>query len=177
VIAESKTPGDILVLPFTAYRRPTWNHGTSVLDPAGRYFDRVTVTNDDLEVSGHPIAGEDPRAAGMRRILEGHDVRRTLARHGIGIVVVETEAPGARQALKLVKGARELSIEGRGLRVYALPGARDTAINSHDRRAMMVTWAVAGVTLLMGLIGGVRSAARRLDRKPAKQPTRQVPQP
>jgi hypothetical protein len=177
VIAASKTPGDILVLPFTAYRRPAWNHNTSVLDPAGRYFDRVTVTNDELEVSGHPIAGEDPRAARIGHALKGSDVLHRLSREGIGIVVVETDAPGATQALSEVKGARELEITGDGMRVFALPGATATAVDVHDRRAMVATWGVAGLTLLLGLIGGVRAGVRRLDRKPAKHPTRQVPKP
>ncbi|MCW2798734.1 MAG: hypothetical protein JWQ70_206 [Aeromicrobium sp.] len=176
VIESSKTPGDILVLPFTAYRRPAWNHDTSVLDPAGRYFNRVTVTNDELEVSGHAIAGEDPRAKQIRTILDGSDVRSRLARQGIGIVVVETDAPGATKALREVKGAREL-VGGEGMRVFALPGATATSTDIHDRRAMTATWVVAGLTLLLGLIGGMRSALRRLDRKPAKHPTRQVSKP
>jgi hypothetical protein len=153
-----------------------------VLDPAGRYFDRVTVTNDQLEISGHPIAGEDPRAAGIRHILsvggnDNHEVRRRLARDGIGIVVVETDAPGAQQSVKQVEGIHEIAVKGSGLRVFQLHGASNTSIDSSDRRVMTVTWVVAGFTLLMGLIGGVRSAVRRLDRKPAKHPTRQVPQP
>lgn len=174
VIQTSKTPGDILVLPFTAYRRPAWNHHTSVFDPAGRYFDRVTVANDELEVSGHPIAGEDPRAARIGRVLEGDNPLRRLARQGIGIVVVETDAPGAAEALRQVKGARELTVTGDGMRVFALPGASATSIDVHDRRALTATWGVAGITLLLGLIGGVRSGLRRLDRKPAKHPTGQV---
>ena len=180
VISASRTPGDILVLPFTAYRRPAWNHDTSVLDPAGRYFDRVTVTNDALDVSGHPIAGEDPRAARIGHVLsargvDSHGVRRRLARDGIGIVVLETDAPGAQRALSRIKGAHELTIKGSGLRVFALPGASDTSIDSHNRRTLTVTWTIAGFTLLMGLIGGVRSGLRRLDRKSSKHPTRQVP--
>jgi hypothetical protein len=174
VIQTSTTPGDILVLPFTAYRRPAWNHHTSVFDPAGRYFERVTVTNDELEVSGHPIAGEDPRAARIGHVLEGSDVLRRLARQGIGIVVVETDAPGAAGALRQVKGARELAITGHGMRVFALRGATATSIDVPERRAMTATWGVAGITVLLGLVGGVRSGVRRLDRKPAKHPTRQV---
>ena len=176
VIQTSKTPGDILVLPFTAYRRPAWNHATSVFDPAGRYFDRVTVTNDELEVSGHPIAGEDPRAARIGHVLDGRDVLRRLARQGIGIVVVETDAPGASAALRQVKGARELAITGAGMRVFALRGATATSIDVHERRSMTATWGVAAITVLLGLVGGVRSGVRRLDRKSAKHPTRQVPE-
>lgn len=180
VIEASKTPGDVLVLPYTAYRRPAWNHDTSVFDPAGRYFDRVTVTNDELEVSGHPIAGEDPRAARIGRVLsggglDGDNVPRKLARQGIGIVVVETDALGAKRALRLVKGAHELAVTGEDLRVFALPGATATSVDVQDKRAMTATWGVAGLTVLLGLVGGVRAGVRRLDRKATKHPTRQVP--
>lgn len=171
VIAASEVTGDILVLPFTSYRRPEWNHDISVLNPAGRYFDRTTVVNDELEVSGHPIAGEDPRAARVNRILAGDDVRRRLARAGIGIVVVETDAVGAGQASRALKGARELDVVGDDIRVYALPGARATRVDDGDRQIMIVTWGLAGLTVLLALIGLVRGA---LHRKPAEDRPRQV---
>lgn len=176
-VQTSEVRGDILILPFTAYRRPVWNNDRSVLDPAGRFFDRTTVVNDELEVSGRPIAGEDPRAARIGRILARRDARARLEREGIGIVVVETDAPGAGRALRQVDGARELDVEGAGMRVFALPGASPTAIDSRDRRMMIATWGVAGLTLLSGLVGGLRAGVRRLDRQPTKHRARQVPKP
>ena len=174
---SSDVRGDILILPFTAYRRPAWNNGNSVLDPAGRFFDRTTVVNDELQVSGRPIAGEDPRAARIGRILSPPDARARLAREGIGIVVIETDASGAGRALRQVDGARELDVEGTAMRVFALPGASPTAIDSRDRRVMIATWGVAGLTLLLGLFGGLRAGVRRLDRQPTKHRARQVSKP
>jgi hypothetical protein len=171
-IEKSSVPGDILVLPFTAYRRPAWNDDTPVLDPAGRYFDRTTVTNDALDVSGRPIAGEDPRAAGIGRILAGtdHDVLARLARRGIGIVVVETDALDADRSLRQVRGARELPVTGDGIRVFTIPDARARPVDEGDRRIMIVTWSVAGLTLLLGLAGVVRGRADRIrsSRRPAR---------
>ena len=166
VIEASTVRGDIVVLPFSSYRKPAWNHDTSVLDPAGRYFDRPTVTNDDLVVSGRTIAGEDPRAARIQRVLRSSNARRGLARQGIGIVVVETDAPGARAALRQVRGARELDVEGTSIRVFALPGARPKAIVESDRQIMTATWVVAGLTLLFALVAAVRGAVERGRRKP-----------
>lgn len=175
VIEASTVRGDIVVLPFSSYRKPSWNHDTSVFDPAGRYFDRPTVTNDDLVVSGRTIAGEDPRAARIQRVLRSSNARRGLARQGIGIVVVETDAPGARAALRQVRGARELDVEGTAIRVFALPGARPKAIVESDRQIMTATWVVAGLTLLFALVAAVRGAVERSRRTPAPPSPRSRP--
>ena len=34
---EAGPPGDVLVLPLSSFRRPTWNGSRTVLDPVGRY--------------------------------------------------------------------------------------------------------------------------------------------
>ena len=166
VIEASPVRGDILVLPFSAYRKPPWNHDSPVLDPAGRFFDRTTVTNDDLVISGQTIVGEDPRAARIQQVLRGRNVRRGLARQGIGLVVVEADEPGARAALRQVRGARELDVVGSSVRVFAIPGARPTEIPKRDRQVMIAAWIVAGLTLVFALINAVRGAAERIRRKP-----------
>ena len=166
VVEATDVRGDIVVLPFTSYRRPAWNHDTSVLDPAGRFFDRTTVTNDDLVVSGQTITGEDPRAAQIQRVLRGKDATRGLARQGIGLIVVETDAPGARAALRQVRGARELDVRGDSLRVFAIPDARHHEVDVDDRQIMIATWVVTALTLAFALVGTVRGAAERRRRKP-----------
>jgi hypothetical protein len=166
VVEASTVRGDILVLPFSAYRRPSWNHDSSVLDPAGRFFDRTTVTNDDLVISGRTIAGEDPRARRIQQALRGKNVRRGLAREGIGLVVVEADAAGADAALRQVRGARELDVVGTSVRVFAIPGARPTEVDPEDRQVMIGAWLVAGRTLTFALISAVRGVAERRRRKP-----------
>jgi hypothetical protein len=166
VVEATDVRGDIVVLPFTSYRRPAWNHDISVLDPAGRFFDRTTVTNDDLVVSGQTITGEDPRAAQIQRVLRGNDATRGLARQGIGFIVVETDAPGARAALRQVRGARELDVRGDSLRVFAIPDARPQEADEDDRQIMIATWVVTALTLAFALVGAVRGAAERRRRKP-----------
>ncbi|MEJ7633449.1 hypothetical protein [Aeromicrobium sp.] len=175
VIEKARTPGDILVLPFSAYRRPSWNDDTPVLDPAGRYFDRATVVNDELVVSGRTIAGEDPRARRVGRVLQGEAVTRGVARQGIGLVVVETDALGARESLRQLRGARELAVSGNDLRVFAIPGARPEPVDEGDRRLMIGTWGVAALTLLVALIGAVRAGASRWRRRHAETPPRVRP--
>lgn len=178
IIEKTSIEGDVLVLPFSAYRAPAWNDRTPVLDPAGRFFDRTTVTNDELEVSGQTIAGEDPRAARIGRILdEGRNVPRRLARAGIGIVVIETDAPGAQEAAKPLASSRSIPVGGEGLRLVGLDGARATTVDPDDRRLMTVTWSVAGLVVLLALLGALRGAWGRLHRKPAEHRPRQVPKP
>src|SRR5699024_2748848 len=62
-------PGDVVVLPFTSYRAPEWNHGHKVLDPLGRYLRVDYVVNDELSISQRVVEGEDPRAADVRAAL------------------------------------------------------------------------------------------------------------
>ncbi len=146
-IAKTKVEGDIVVLPFTSYRRPPWNHGQPVLDPAGRFFDRETVVNDMLLVSGKPIAGEDPRAAQVARILRTKSPARALARAGIGIVVVETDAGPVRAStfagMKRIHTSEEM-------RVYTIAKAKSRVIEELDLYAMIAAWLVAFFALWSG---------------------------
>jgi hypothetical protein len=173
-IKSSDVKGDVLVLPFVAYREPAWNGGARVLDPAGRYFDRTTVTEDSVVV-GVPVGqrtvrGEDQRAARVRRLL-GDDAAsglrpKRLAREGIGIVVVDTEAPGAKDALRAVERLDEFGRtapdrRGAELRLFAVDGARERSIDEGDRGAVVVAWSLAGLALLVGSVSAARGAIRR----------------
>ena len=150
-------PGDVLVLPFTAYRAPVWNEDRKVLDPAGRFFDRDTVTDDRLLVGRRWIAGEDPRAAQVHQLLRGRATRAELARTGIRLVVVDTSAPGGREAVQQTRGLRTLDRAG-DLRVLAVRGARDRPIDPLDRALVGGAWGLAGLVTLGGLVGVVRGA-------------------
>ena len=67
--------GDVLSLPFTSYRRPSWNDDRRTLDPVGRYLPADYLASDTLVVSGTEVPGEDVRA---RRVgpRPGHADRR-----------------------------------------------------------------------------------------------------
>lgn len=94
---RSLPPGDVVLLPFQSYRAPSWNNdGRPVLAPLGRYLPRRVVVEDRLVVDGRPLAGEDPRAAEVRRALEAPDERLRAAGlrdAGIRYVLVE-QLPG-----------------------------------------------------------------------------------
>lgn len=185
VVERSTVQGDLAVLPFTAYRAPSWNAGRPVLDPAGRFFDRPTVTDDRLVVSGRTVAGEDPRAAAVRRALASDDVPRALARLGIGLVVLDTTAPDADRAARSVRGLELLG--GTDLRVYAVEGAKEVGVDDTDRAVMTAVWVVWAVVVGAALAGSATGAARRLgglltssrgsEGQPAEQRPRHVPEP
>ncbi|MBW9211523.1 hypothetical protein KV100_17875 [Mumia sp. zg.B21] len=119
-IADSDVAGDLLVLPFSAFRAPAWNGGRVVLDPAGRYFPRETVVNDDLVVSGEVIAGENPRARAAARALDSPDPAAALRAEGIGLVLVEEDAYGADD-LDSLRNSLTPVFTGDDLTVYAVP--------------------------------------------------------
>ena len=95
--AVNRAPGgDVVVLPFSSYRAPEWNGGRPVLDPLPRVVDRDAVFDDVLTVSGRPIAGEDARAAQVRRVLARPTAEeRTAGLLGLGVsVAVAGNVPG-----------------------------------------------------------------------------------
>jgi hypothetical protein len=122
------------------------------------------------------IRGEDPRARRIGRILrdgaeKGANPQR-LARQGIGIVVVDTDAPGARDALRAVKRLDEFGRttpdrRGAELRLFAVDGVRVRALDDQDRAVMLAAWSVAGLALLVGSVSAARAAIRRRPERPS----------
>ncbi|QMW67817.1 hypothetical protein H4N58_08155 [Mumia sp. ZJ1417] len=119
-IADSDAEGDLVSLPFGAFRAPAWNDGRVVLDPAGRYFPRETVVDDELVVSGTVVGGEDARAAAVREALASDDPAATLRAEGIGLVVVALDAFGADD-LDELQAELEPLFTGEEIAVYEVP--------------------------------------------------------
>jgi hypothetical protein len=62
-MAADPVPGAVLVLPWHLYMAHPWNGDRVLLDPAQRWFTRRAVGNDDLELAGLTVPGEDPYSA------------------------------------------------------------------------------------------------------------------
>ena len=87
-MAADPEPGAVLTLPWHLYRPFSWNNDRVVLDPAQRWFTRRAVGNDDLELVGLTVPGEDPygtrlgplvrRAAPLAPDLPGAGIRYVL---------------------------------------------------------------------------------------------------
>ena len=70
-MAADPVPGAVLVLPWHLYLAFPWNGERVALDPAQRWFTRRSVGNDDLELAGLTVPGEDPYAARLAPLVRG----------------------------------------------------------------------------------------------------------
>lgn len=160
LVAASDVKGDVLSLPFQPYRAPSWNEDRTVIDPAARFFDRETVVNDALTVSGATLAGEDSRARDVAAVLsDPAGAPAGLATLGIGLVVVDVEAQGDTPLPAALTGARELGPADSDLRLLAIDGARTITPTEEAEVAVTAAWVVAaltvGVALLLAAARGV----------------------
>ena len=153
----SAPAGDAMSLPFESYRTPAWNGDRRVLDPLGRYLGRDTVVNDVLIVSGRSVAGEDPRAAAVRRALEaggGRERSAALRAAGISVVVAESIAGYPDVDLvgeQVVDGDLSVTVLGPGATQPPPPGRI---------AAMALAWA-AWLALLVATLAAMVRGRRR----------------
>lgn len=152
--------GDILVIPFESYRAPKWNEGRPVLDPSGRFYDRNTVVNDDLYVSGQLIPGENPRAKEIQEILQTSDPASRLSAVGIAIVVADNaEAAQSINGERLYESADRI--------VIALDGP--VAVEDPDKFRtwlMIAAWLAPALAKILGTVFAIiRRNGQFLGRK------------
>jgi hypothetical protein len=150
--------GDLLVLPLSAYRAPTWNHGATVLDPLARYLPLDPVTGDTLVVSGRDVPGDDPRVDRVRVALALADPAargRALLRAGITDVGVHTDSSPAATSVPDLNA--DVVVTTPDLVLLRLRG---DATEQHPRTAAVVVLATAWLLFLLepllALVGAVR---------------------
>jgi hypothetical protein len=157
--ARETPPGDVLLLPLSSYRQPTWNNDVKVLDPAGRFQTRDFVASDELVVSGTRLAGEDPRVAAIGGALAATTTEgraEALADEGIGVVMLDLDAPG-----EVAEIDGEVLFEGQHLRVVALSAVEVPSVPAGWYVAMAAAWAAFGAGLGAAIaIASLRAAAR-----------------
>jgi hypothetical protein len=102
VMAADPVPGAVLVLPWHLYLGFPWNGDRVVLDPAQRWFTRRAVGNDDLELAGTTVPGEDPYGARLAPVVAGPGpLAPALPRQGIRYVLVFKVADWAAWGARL----------------------------------------------------------------------------
>jgi hypothetical protein len=166
--------GDVLLLPFSSYRLPSWNDGRRTLDPLGRYLTPDYLASDVLYVSDVPVAGEDERAARVSDLLDDglapEELTRALEEEGIAWVALDKEAAAvigdaAPSADLADLGALPVVHDGARLAVWELPRPVPPVIATDSALAVAVAWCVAGGALVASaVLIGVRLARTRRAR-------------
>ena len=169
VLAESEAPGDVVSLPWSAFRSYDWNSDRTVLDPASRYLPRTVVTDsrllvqdaDDLTV----VESDDPRSTAVGGALLDEDPASALSALGVGWALWQkgqlatpgypTEPPPALQA------GSTLVSDGPGLALYRLEPSVDMSAPAVSRFALRGSWALWMMAVMAVLAGLVRRWARR----------------
>jgi hypothetical protein len=117
----SPAPGSVLLLPWSTYRTPPWNHGEVVLDPWTRLLSRTLIWNDGTQVGDVALAPDDARARALASaIAAGGPLTATLRAAGIRFVLDDPDGPGPQVAARL--SGSVVIIDLPGLTVYQLPG-------------------------------------------------------
>jgi hypothetical protein len=166
VVAEriDERPGEVVSLPFNAYRAYAWNGRRVVLDPAPRWLPAPVLVDDTLRVGPFAVAGESPRAAQIRRRLAAG---RPVADDAVAWVLVQRGVGGDVPAAAL-DGLRPV-YEGTDLALYANPASRPPVAGRSMRG-----WALAAHLLAAGLVALAvfRVLHTRLPRGNVPAPTR-----
>lgn len=127
-VAEAADDGLVLVLPFTTYRAPEWNHHRKVFDPVGRFQDENYLASDALAVSGRRLSGEDPRGPAVLDALAlptAAERGAALARIGVGTVVTDRETASLEGQEKYAADiAGRQTVRVAGFDLTALDGTR-----------------------------------------------------
>ena len=118
VIDAAPGPGDVLLLPWAADRRPVWNAGEAMLDPWPRLLSRPVIWNDGTQVGDVRLEPDDPQARRLNSILSGRGPL-TAALQAAGVRFVLSDA-GPRPGARLPGFA--LIVDQPGLVVYELAG-------------------------------------------------------
>ena len=148
-VAADRQPGALLVLPWHLYTAFRWNGDRVVLQPAQRYFPRRAVTNDDLELRGLTVPGEDPWSPRLAPLVFGSGpLAPGLPSAGVRWVLVEKLGPWSAYPQRLA-GA-ELVLDRGDLALYRGPPPRPVELPGAPAAPVIVADVV--VLMLLGWI-------------------------
>ena len=95
LIDGSRSAGKVLLLPWTAYRRPAWNGGRAMLDPWPRLLSRPVIWNDGPQVGTVQMLPDDPGARRLAAVITAPGPLTTaLAAAGVRFVIVDSATGG-----------------------------------------------------------------------------------
>ena len=120
VMATDPAPGAVLVLPWHLYQPYPWNGDRVVLDPARRWFTRRGVGNDDLELVGLTVPGEDPYGNRLGPLVRG-SASLAPALPGAGVRYVLVHRTGDWRAWSGRLDGLDLALDRPDLALYRVP--------------------------------------------------------
>jgi hypothetical protein len=120
VMATDPAPGAVLVLPWHLYQPYPWNSDRVVLDPARRWFTRRAVGNDDLELIGLTVPGEDPYGNRLGPLVRG-SASLAPALPGAGVRYVLVHRTGDWRAWSGRLDGLDLALDRPDLALYRVP--------------------------------------------------------
>jgi hypothetical protein len=161
LVAADREPGALLVLPWHLYTAFPWNRDRVVLQPAQRYFPRRAVTNDDLELRGLTVPGEDPWSPRLAPLLRGGGpLAPGLPAAGVRWVLLQKTGDWSAYPHRLA-GA-ELVLDRPDLALYRGPPARPLQLPAAPAAPVLAADAVALALLAWIAAGPVAALRRRL---------------
>ena len=171
VVSARVVPGEsVAVLPFTYYRRFSWNHDRVVLDPVPRWLDAPVVVNDDLPLSTGTVRGEDA-ARGPRsgpRLTRGATDRTRAGCRACGATSsTNADQPDPNGDRSRLAGLPVVWQRG-SLALHAVPGARPASAGPTRRQSGVALGLLTLLTAFGAVVLSGRSAAaniRRLQRR------------
>lgn len=174
VLADQRRAGvevDVLLMPFSSYRAPSWNGGGKVIDPSGRFTASEYVTNDALQVGGTEVPGEDPRAGLVEEALGAADPDERAARlRELGVShVVRTRGPDVDR----ITGPRAAEVAGAvlldegTLQVVSLgqPVQKWRAVTAVGRAGVASAWGAYAACLAAGLVLSAANVRRNAQER------------
>lgn len=141
-------PQTVAVLPGGTMRRFAWSGPAPVLDPWPRWVRTETLTTGDLTIGGKTVAGEGAHAREVQRLLEAGSDPATLARAGVGWVVVQWGTPGDLGRADRTLGQLSPSYTDDDIAVYRINGASDVA--TQGKRSLVIAAHLVWAALLIG---------------------------
>jgi hypothetical protein len=180
-------PGEVLVLPWEAYRSYPWNGGRRALDPLPRYLPAPVVLDDAIRV-GVPdrrggagtggaggegdivLAAEDPRVRELDPLIRsGGPLTAALAAHGVRYVAVDAgpslgEA-GRTESVRASSDARlagaEQVVAGPDLVLYRIPEVAAHRVRRPPAWLVEIGWFVTFVAFCWPLRVPISSLSER----------------
>lgn len=159
-LLSQEEPGTVGLLPWSQYRRYSWNGDRVSLTLAPRMIEQRVLFNDALPLASGTVAGEDPVAARVgERLEDGVPPLDALAAEGVRWVLVEkaTGLPDPLEGVDLPPGMRVVTDE-RHVRLIELQTS-DAGARPLVSRAVAVgwvvtslTWAAAAACLVAGMV-------------------------